>query len=127
MIYLLFYDTDTGAREEWNTFYTPCLAFESEALRDQKEAELASDTSLSFYTLDLEVERFAEPQRSISGLFIYGMNRVEKKQMLLSEFLQLVDLAEKAVPGDEKQRRFYIAMKTLAKKVWSSQGLLVGL
>jgi hypothetical protein len=26
-VYLLFYDTDTGAREEWNTFYTPCEVF----------------------------------------------------------------------------------------------------
>lgn len=127
MIYLLFYDTDTGAKEEWNTFYTPCLAFESEALRDQKEAELASDPSLSFYTLDLKVERFAEPQRSISGLFIYAMHRLEKKKILLSEFLQLVDLTAKAVPGDEKQQRFYDAMKTLAKKVWASQGLLISL
>lgn len=57
MIYLLFHDRDTGAREEWNTFYTPCEAFatreERQARRDflsQKYADLGID----FHELDPE-------------------------------------------------------------------------
>jgi hypothetical protein len=26
-LYLLYYDTDSGAREEWSVFYTPCEIF----------------------------------------------------------------------------------------------------
>ena len=32
-LYLLYYDTDRGDREEWNTFYTPCEVFDSAAKR----------------------------------------------------------------------------------------------
>jgi len=40
MIYLLFYDTDTGENEEWNTFYTPVEAFSTPELREKRVAEL---------------------------------------------------------------------------------------
>ena len=35
-IYLLFYDTDSGSREEWNTFYTPCEVFLSSEDRETR-------------------------------------------------------------------------------------------
>lgn len=35
-VYLLFYDTDYGSREEWNTFYTPCEVFDSDEKRQQR-------------------------------------------------------------------------------------------
>ena len=35
-IYLLYYDTDNGAREEWNTFYTPVEVFDSPEKRQQR-------------------------------------------------------------------------------------------
>lgn len=40
MIYLLFYDTDRGDREEWNVFYTPVEAFSTTAERDARMAFL---------------------------------------------------------------------------------------
>jgi hypothetical protein len=35
-VYLLYYDTDYGSREEWNTFYTPCEVFDSEQKRQAR-------------------------------------------------------------------------------------------
>ena len=35
-IYLLYYDTDYGSREEWNTFYTPCEVFDSAEKRQAR-------------------------------------------------------------------------------------------
>ena len=35
-VYLLFYDTDTGATEEWNTFYTPCEVFTNPEDREKR-------------------------------------------------------------------------------------------
>ena len=35
-LYLLYYDTDYGNREEWNTFYTPCEVFDSVAKRQAR-------------------------------------------------------------------------------------------
>ena len=35
-LYLLYYDTDYGSREEWNTFYTPCEVFDSAEKRQQR-------------------------------------------------------------------------------------------
>lgn len=45
------------------------------------------------------------------------MNALERGRMTLEEFHQLVDLTEKAVPGDERQHRFYEAIRELANKV----------
>lgn len=56
-VYLLFYDKDTGSREDWNTFYTPVEVFSTQELRDKREDELmASDHDLEFYTCELEVQ-----------------------------------------------------------------------
>ena len=41
-VYLLYYDTDYGDREEWNTFYTPCEAFTSKVKREERRAMLAN-------------------------------------------------------------------------------------
>ncbi len=35
-VYLLFYDTDTGASEEQNTFYTPCEVFTNPEDREER-------------------------------------------------------------------------------------------
>lgn len=35
-LYLLYYDTDMGSREEWNTFYTPCEVFDSAEKRQAR-------------------------------------------------------------------------------------------
>ena len=35
-LYLLYYDTDSGSREEWNTFYTPCEVFDSAKKRQAR-------------------------------------------------------------------------------------------
>lgn len=41
-IYLLFYDTDSGSREEWNTFYTPCEVFLSSEDRETRITYLSN-------------------------------------------------------------------------------------
>ena len=35
-LYLLYYDTDSGSREEWNTFYTPVEVFDSAKKRQAR-------------------------------------------------------------------------------------------
>lgn len=35
-LYLLYYDTDMGSREEWNTFYTPCEVFDTPEKRQAR-------------------------------------------------------------------------------------------
>jgi len=35
-LYLLYYDTNHGSREEWNTFYTPCEVFDSAKKRQDR-------------------------------------------------------------------------------------------
>lgn len=35
-VYLLYYDTDVGSREEWNTFYTPVEVFTSDEERSAR-------------------------------------------------------------------------------------------
>jgi hypothetical protein len=60
-VYLLFYDTDFGCREEWNTFYTPCEVFVNPTDRDmriQKIKEFAIQSNegpFEFHTEDLDV------------------------------------------------------------------------
>lgn len=39
-IFLLYYDTDNGDREEWNTFYTPVEAFTTDGRRECRKKEL---------------------------------------------------------------------------------------
>ena len=41
-IYLLFYDTDFGSRDEWNTFYTPCEVFLSSEDRETRITYLST-------------------------------------------------------------------------------------
>ena len=61
-IYLLYYDTDYGMAEEWNTFYTPCEAFDSEAGRQARidfiKSQVDEDgnpTAYDFHTEDTEL------------------------------------------------------------------------
>lgn len=62
-VYLLYYDTSYGGREEWNTFYTPVEAFSTSALRAARMQELedALDDDeepydYDFHTVDVEVK-----------------------------------------------------------------------
>ena len=56
-VYLLYYDTDYGDREEWNTFYTPVEVFGSEEKRQARidfiraNSEDFTDEDC-FYTVD---------------------------------------------------------------------------
>jgi len=53
-IYLLFYDTSHGSREEWNTFYTPVEAFSTKESRVLRKNWLNQRySSLEFYELDI--------------------------------------------------------------------------
>ena len=61
-VYLLYYDTDYGSREEWNTFYTPVEAFGSEELRQaridfirQQVDEDGEPVGYDFHTVDTEI------------------------------------------------------------------------
>lgn len=63
MIYLLFYDTDSGSREEWNTFYTPVEAFSSKELRSLRVKELKNAVDddgdpydYQFHTIDVKLD-----------------------------------------------------------------------
>jgi hypothetical protein len=42
-VYLLFYDSDTGCREEWNYNYTPCEAFSNPEDREKRIDHLKTD------------------------------------------------------------------------------------
>lgn len=61
-VYLLYYDTDLGSREEWNTFYTPCEVFDSDVKREERiefiESQVDQDgepVDYGFYKIDLDM------------------------------------------------------------------------
>lgn len=59
-VYLLYYDTDYGSREEWNTFYTPVEVFDSEEKRQARIDFIKSNSEDytdedQFYTVDTEL------------------------------------------------------------------------
>ena len=57
-VYLLFYDTDEGNREDWNVFYTACEAFSTPELRAARQTVLeGEDPNLEFHTEDLEIDK----------------------------------------------------------------------
>jgi hypothetical protein len=63
-VYVLFYDTDFGSREEWNTFYTPCEVFLSpegrQARIDKLKHAVDSDGDPIRYEFhELDVPAFA--------------------------------------------------------------------
>lgn len=67
-IYLLYYDTDLGTREEWNTFYTPCEVFDSAEKRQARiDVIQAQSTDYkdddSFHKVDLDIMPDAEIQK----------------------------------------------------------------
>ena len=58
-VYLLYYDTDYGSREEWNTFYTPVEVFDSAKKRQdridfikQQVDEDGESVAYEFHTVD---------------------------------------------------------------------------
>jgi hypothetical protein len=67
-LYLLYYDTNHGSREEWNTFHTPCEVFDSAEKRQaridviQALSEDYKDDD-SFHTVDLDIMSDAEIQK----------------------------------------------------------------
>lgn len=55
-LYLLFYDTDVGSREEWNTFYTPVEVFDSAAKRQARiDFIRQQSTDYDFHEIDTEL------------------------------------------------------------------------
>jgi hypothetical protein len=59
-VYLLYYDTNYGGREEWNTFYTPCEVFNSAEKRQARIDFLIANTDE--YT---DVDRFYKVDKDI--------------------------------------------------------------
>lgn len=55
-VYLLYYDTDYGGREEWNTFYTPVEVFSTEEKRAERIEFLKKTPSLMCHTVDEELD-----------------------------------------------------------------------
>jgi len=61
-LYILYYDSDYGSREEWNTFYTPCEVFDSEEKRqcriDFIKSQVDQDgepTAYEFHKVELDL------------------------------------------------------------------------
>lgn len=61
-LYLLYYDTDHGSREEWNTFYTPCEVFDCPKKRQARieflKLQVADDGTLwnyDYHTIDTKL------------------------------------------------------------------------
>lgn len=54
-LYLLFYDKDTGAREEWNTFYTPVEVFTTPHKRADREQQV-KDAGFDTFTEDVDAD-----------------------------------------------------------------------
>ncbi len=68
-VYLLYYDTDYGSREEWNTFYTPVEVFDSAKKRQaridfikQQVDEDGEPVAYEFHTVDKMIMTGAEMQ-----------------------------------------------------------------
>ena len=68
-LYLLYYDyDDSGARENWSTFYTPVEIFTSAEMRLRRINFIKSiNTSLQFHTSDEEIMT-ADMIRNTAGL-----------------------------------------------------------
>lgn len=61
-LYLLYYDTETGSREEWNVFYTPCEIFDDPDKRqaridfiNEQVDEDGEPTEYEFHTVDVSL------------------------------------------------------------------------
>jgi len=61
-LYILYYDSDYGSREEWNTFYTPCEIFDSEQKRQTRidfiKSQVDQDgepTAYEFHEVELDL------------------------------------------------------------------------
>ena len=68
-LYLLYYDTDYGSREEWNTFYTPVEVFDSAEKRQaridfirQQVDQDGEPVGYDFHTVDTEIMTDADIQ-----------------------------------------------------------------
>ncbi len=57
-VYLLYYDTNSGASEEWNLFYTPCEVLLSPKKRQERIDYIKTNTSFDgdFHEEDKEVK-----------------------------------------------------------------------
>jgi hypothetical protein len=69
-VYLLYYDTDYGDREEWNTFHTPCEVFDGAEKRQARIDVIKSQVDqdgepveYEFHTVDLDIMSDAEIQK----------------------------------------------------------------
>lgn len=59
--------------------------------------------------------------RAISVIFVSGMDRLEKDKLSKEDFDLLVDLVEKINPGDDRQKKFYQAIRNLSVKVLAAR------
>ena len=66
--YLLFYDTDFGSREEWNTFYTPCEMFATAAARQARIDHIQKECPGRFEFHELDVEEMTPDQVRITEI-----------------------------------------------------------
>jgi hypothetical protein len=89
-VYVLFYDHDgSGAREEWNTFYTPCEVFATVTDRDVRKAALSSaDPDLCFHELDLEMPPSAAVAAMGSGPNSGGSGDANTPEMTEEEMMK---------------------------------------
>ena len=55
--------------------------------------------------------------RAISVMFVSGMDRLEKDKLSKDDFDLLVNLVERIYPGDDRQKKFYQAIRALSVKV----------
>lgn len=56
IVYMLYYDTNSGDREEWNTFYTPGEAFVSDSDRKERIKHIKTLTSeYEFHEVDIPI------------------------------------------------------------------------
>lgn len=58
-----------------------------------------------------------ETEHSISVRFVEEMDRMGRGEITLDEMIALVDEVAAEHPGDDRQQRFYGAVRSLARKV----------
>ena len=98
MIYLLYYDTDYGSREEWNTFYTPVEAFRTPADRDARKAFLKNSVDqdgepLEYEFHEVNIEFLDDPHAPVCNDNDDGPRDIEAITM---DTLAMLDLMSEA-------------------------------
>lgn len=67
-LYLLYYDEDSGGREDWSVFYcTPEIFLDAKTRAERKKIVKAKCKRLEFHEIDLETETTANFQVDYCG------------------------------------------------------------